>query len=115
MLVTQTLADLESNDHGLTMSDDESQLLGMQVVPKLSLKLLPSHLSHTQASSFWPADPHVRFAQVEAQFDTRNITSQKTKYHHVISSHSPDIALEVRDIIITRRPISSTRLSRIHL
>ena len=27
-LVTQTLADLESNDHGLTMSDDESQAGG---------------------------------------------------------------------------------------
>ncbi|XP_072168471.1 uncharacterized protein [Diadema setosum] len=49
---------------------------------------------------FWRADPQVWFAQAEAQFTTKGITREETKYSHVIATLTPDVAMEVRDIII---------------
>ena len=59
-------------------------------VTGVSLKLPP----------FWANDPAIWFAQIEAQFATKGITQEQTKFSHVISSLQPDVATEVRDLLL---------------
>ena len=49
---------------------------------------------------FWTADPQIWFVQVEAQFAARGITAQRTMYHHIVGSLTPEIAMEIRDLLL---------------
>ena len=49
--------------------------------------------------SFWSNDPALWFLQVEAQFTLKNVTSQLSKFHYIVSSLEPQVALHVRTLI----------------
>ena len=43
---------------------------------------------------------------MEAQFATKGITQQLTKYHYIVGSLAPEIGREVRDVIVTVRAVA---------
>ncbi|XP_071821767.1 uncharacterized protein [Apostichopus japonicus] len=84
------------------MTDPEKKTETQSRLAAVSLKLPP----------FWPNDPTIWFAQVEAQFTTRGITSEQTQYAYVVASLQPEIAQEVRDLLLhppAKQPYSTLK------
>ncbi|GFN76526.1 transposon ty3-g Gag-Pol polyprotein [Plakobranchus ocellatus] len=49
---------------------------------------------------FWTTSPEVWFARVEAQFGTKNITQDQTRYDYVVSALDVRTAEEVQDVLV---------------
>lgn len=69
---------------------DASGLADPPAIGAVSIKLPP----------FWTTRPEVWFAQCEAQFVTRNITSQLTKFYYVVAALDTSTAAEVESLIL---------------
>ncbi|KAH7955558.1 hypothetical protein HPB52_001364 [Rhipicephalus sanguineus] len=49
---------------------------------------------------FWPADPSLWLGQVNSQFVTARVTAQTSNFHHMVSALPPEIASEIRHLIL---------------
>ena len=52
--------------------------------------------------SFWPSDVELWFSLCEAEFDACGITRQESRFGHIARTLPPEVAQEVRDLIVTR-------------
>ena len=86
---TQQWDSQQSHASSSTVSTSDVQPTASPVT-SISIKLPP----------YWPSDPALWFSQVEAQFTTRGITAERTKYAHVVGSLQHEVAQEVRGLLI---------------
>ena len=49
---------------------------------------------------FWPSNPRVWFAQVEAQFSTHGITTSRMKYEEIVCTLPTEYATEIQDLLL---------------
>lgn len=61
---------------------------------------IPTMAVSIKIPPFWPDDAEVWLAQIEAQFKARNISNSNTKFYQVVSALTPEVACQVRDVIL---------------
>lgn len=60
---------------------------------------------------FWPEEPEIWFAQIEAQFENAGVTNDVTKYNYVVGHLEPQYSKEVKDVIMS--PPASNRYEKL--
>ena len=70
-------------------------------VPSVTPALTISSVS-AKLPSFWPGDVELWFSLCEAEFDACRITRQETRFGHIARTLPPEVAQEVRDLIVSR-------------
>lgn len=58
-----------------------------------------AHAVALKLPTFWASHPRVWFAQAEAQFATRNITGDDTRFHYVVAALDQDTASRLLDLL----------------
>ncbi|XP_015435180.1 PREDICTED: uncharacterized protein LOC107190810 [Dufourea novaeangliae] len=76
-----------SKDHILPLGDISAVFASVESVA--NIKIPP----------FWKHEPSLWFIQVESMFQTSRITSDSTKYNHIVSSLDAETMMEVADIL----------------
>ena len=49
---------------------------------------------------FYIQDPALWFLQVESQFITQRVTSERSRFHHVVGALQPEMAMQIRDLLL---------------
>ncbi|XP_054091269.1 uncharacterized protein LOC128922899 [Zeugodacus cucurbitae] len=78
-----------AEDEALNQLEENLHARNVEVA-KVSIKIPP----------FWHAKPELWIAQVESQFITGGITSDKTKYHTIVAAIESNVLAQISDIIL---------------
>ena len=76
-------------------------------VNTLTAKGVQLHAVAVKLPAFWPEGTQVWFTQAEAQFHLKGVTTSLTKFYHVLSALSQEVALSVRSIIKNPSPTTA--------
>lgn len=86
---------MDSTEHNGQQNMENHHGLQQQLVSKVSMKIPP----------FWKKNVEIWFLQVESQFSISGITTEVTKYHHIVASLDSEVAETVSDLIC--KPLSN--------
>lgn len=79
-----------SNQSAPAVSDNSTQRENNTIVNRVSVKVPP----------FWPEQPEIWFAQVEAQFGIARINSDNSKFNTVVAAIESGVLAQVSDAIL---------------
>ncbi|KAI5718458.1 hypothetical protein M8J77_021475 [Diaphorina citri] len=86
---------MDSTEHNGQQNMENHHGQQQQLVSKVSIKIPP----------FWKKNVEIWFLQVESQFSISGITTEVTKYHHIVASLDSEVAETVSDLIC--KPLSN--------
>ncbi|GAA49140.1 transposon Ty3-G gap-Pol polyprotein [Clonorchis sinensis] len=77
------------------MSDTTTTQSSNTLLPQPTINAASVHLP-----PFWHHDPCIWFTQAQAQFALRGITQEHTMYYHVLAVLPPELAADLRDVLL---------------
>ena len=82
---------------------DDAPVLGTDDMlfpsPADPVPVVASSAVHMKLPTFWPDAAEVWFAQADAQFAIRSISSSKTKFYHAVAVLPQEVASQILDLI----------------